>query len=66
MLNVSTHPVLPFEVIDGDKTTKRELSNVELAEELPEMIMVRHGYSANLEAVKAQDDMLGTVLDIVG
>ena len=51
---------------DGDQVTKKELSNVDLAEEMPEMIMTRHGYSANLEAVKAQDDMLGDILDILG
>ena len=51
---------------DGDQVTKKELSNVDLAEEMPEMIMTKHGYSANLQAVKAQDDMLGDILDILG
>ena len=52
--------------VERDQTTKKELSNVDLSEEISEMIMTRHGYSANLEAIKAQDDMLGDTLDILG
>ena len=51
---------------DEDQVTKKELSNVDLAEEMPEMIMTRHGYSANLKAIEAQNEMLGDVLDILG
>jgi flagellar hook protein FlgE len=50
---------------DGDQVTKKELSNVDLAEEMPEMIMTKHGYNANLKAVEAQNDMLGDGLDIL-
>jgi len=46
--------------------TEKELSNVDLSEEISEMILTKHGYEANLKAVKAQDDMVGTVLDILG
>ena len=52
--------------MDGDEATKRELSNVDLTEEMSEMITTKHGYTANLKAVETQDEMLGAALDIVG
>lgn len=50
----------------GEQATQKELSNVDLSEEIPEMIMAKHGYGANLQAVKAQDEVLGETLDILG
>lgn len=52
--------------MDGDEVTKRELSNVDLTEEMTEMITTKHAYTANLKAVETQDEMLGAALDIVG
>ena len=49
---------------DGEK--EKELSNVDLTEEMSEMIISKHGYSANLKAVETQDEMLGATLDIIG
>ncbi len=40
-------------------------SNVSLDEELPEMMVTKRGYQANLKALKAQDEMLGNALDIL-
>jgi len=51
---------------DGGKVTEKELSNVDLTEEIPEMILTQHGYDANLKAVKTQDEMLGSMLDTLG
>ena len=51
---------------EGGQTTKKELSNVDLSEEITEMIIAEHGYVANLKAVKAQDEVLGEALDILG
>jgi flagellar hook protein FlgE len=51
---------------EGGQTTKKELSNVDLSEEVSEMIIAKHGYGANLQAVKAQDEILGETLDILG
>jgi len=48
---------------DGGNLTEKELSNVDLTEEMPEMILTQHGYDANLKAVKTQDEMLGLMLD---
>ena len=49
---------------DGEK--EKELSNVDLTEEISEMIITKHGYRANLKAVETQDEMLGATLDIIG
>jgi len=52
-------------VEDGQKT-KKELSNVDLTEEMTEMIVTQHGYTANLQSIETEDEMLGAALDIVG
>ena len=59
-------PVPSIATVEGDQITKKELSNVDLAEEISDMIITKHGYSANLQAVKTQDEMLGATLDILG
>ncbi len=53
------------EVNEGQATNK-ELSNVDLAEEIPQSIIAQRGYEANLTVIKTQDEMLGSVLDTVG
>jgi flagellar hook protein FlgE len=44
----------------------RELSNVELAEEFPRMVISQRGYEANINALKVEDEMIGSLLDIMG
>jgi flagellar basal-body rod protein FlgC len=55
---------LEEEAADGGAT--RESSNVALEEEIPELITSVYGFRANLKTVKAQDEVLGHLLDIVG
>lgn len=43
-----------------------EKSNVELTEELPRMMIDRRAYQANIKTIQAQDEMLGSLLDIKG
>jgi len=57
------HPV--SEEING-QTVEKELSNVDLAEEIPQTIPTQRGYEANLTTIKTRDEMLGTILDIMG
>jgi flagellar basal-body rod protein FlgC len=45
---------------------EKEMSNVDLAEELPQTIVAKTGYEANLKMLKTQDEMLGSLLDIIG
>jgi flagellar hook protein FlgE len=40
-------------------------SNVALEEEFPELITSVYGFKANLKALKAQDEMVGSLLDTV-
>jgi len=47
-------------------TTLVEKSNVELTEEIPDLMMVRNSYKANLKVIQATDEMLGSLLDIKG
>lgn len=42
-----------------------EPSDVDLAEEIPQLMMAKAGYSANLKTFKAQDEMLGSLLDVM-
>ena len=46
--------------------TLEELSNVDLGLELAEMIPTQRGYEANLKAVKSQDEMEASVIDLMG
>ncbi len=41
-----------------------ELSNTELAEEVPNMMIAQHASAANIAAVRTRDQMLGQLLDI--
>ena len=45
---------------------ERELSNVDLSEEIPQMIPTQRGYEANIVAIKTQNEMIGSLLDIIG
>ncbi len=52
------------EINDGE-ITERELSNVDLAEELPQTILTQRGFQVNLTTLKALDEMLGSIIDII-
>ena len=41
-----------------------EKSNVELAEELPSMMLSRRQFQANIKTIQITDEMLGSLLDI--
>jgi flagellar hook protein FlgE len=47
-------------------TAEVESSNVDLAGELTDMIPTQADWRANLNTLKVQNDMLGSVLDILG
>ena len=53
------------EVKDG-QIEEKEMSNVDLTEEIPQSIIAQKGYEANLATLRTHDDMLNSVLDIVG
>jgi len=57
-------PVVLEETPDGIEAV--EQSNVELAEELPNLMLSRRFFEANLKTVQTEDEMLGSLLDIKG
>ncbi|MCF8129192.1 MAG: hypothetical protein K9N10_11805 [Deltaproteobacteria bacterium] len=52
--------------VENGQKSERELSNVDLTEEMTEMIVTQHSYTANLKSIETEDEMLGAALDIVG
>ncbi len=50
----------------NEGSTLVEKSNVDLAEEIPQMLINRRTYQANIKMIQTQDEMLGTLLDIKG
>jgi flagellar hook protein FlgE len=44
----------------------RETSNVDLAEEIPNLMVTKRAYQANLKTIETQDEMLGSLLDTIG
>lgn len=57
-------PLVYEQTTQGD--TLVEKSNVELTEELPTMMLDRRAFQANIKTIQAQDEMLGSLLDIKG
>ena len=53
------------QVTDG-QIEEKEMSNVDLAEEIPQSIIALRGYEANLATIRTQDEMLNSILNIVG
>jgi len=62
---IDTPGAIRTEYIDGQQV-EREMSNVDLAEEIPATIPTQRGFEANLTVIKTKDEMLGTVLDLLG
>ena len=52
--------------VENGQMTQREGSNVDLVEEIPESKLVRRYYQANLRLLEAQDEMVGSLIDILG
>ncbi len=55
-----------YREFDGDQMVEKETSNVDLAEEIPDLMVTRRTYQANLKVLRTRDKMLGTTLDILG
>jgi flagellar basal body rod protein FlgC len=56
-------PLVPVE--EDGKTVLKETSNVELAQEIPQASLTKRYYQANLAVLDEEDEMLGTLLDII-
>ena len=61
---IETEGPITFE--EGENgLTERELSNVDMAEELVSTIPTQRGYEANAKAIQTADQMMGTVIDMI-
>lgn len=54
-------PLVLEETSEG--ATMIEQSNVDLSEELPEMMLNKHAFHANIKSLQATDEMTGSLLD---
>lgn len=57
-------PLAVEQTPDGEKLV--EQSNVELAEELPNLMLSKRFFEANLKVIQTEEEMLGSLLDIKG
>lgn len=65
-LSKDESPGLRYDVIEDDKKVEKETSNVDLAEEIPDLMLTKRAYQANLKTIETQDEMLGSLLDTIG
>ena len=59
-------PGFRYDAFESGETVEKETSNVNLDEEIPQLMLTKRAYQANLKTVKTQDEMLGSLLDTVG
>ena len=45
--------------------TMRQSSNVDLSREIPQMVIGQRGYEANIKALKTQEEMSRSILNII-
>jgi flagellar basal-body rod protein FlgC len=57
-------PLLLAQTPDGEQFV--EQSNVDVGEEIPNMLIGQRAYEANLKMLKAIDETIGGLLDVVG
>jgi flagellar hook protein FlgE len=63
-----TQPDIPGPVVvdtTNGQFTQREMSNVDLAEEIPQTMIAQKGYEANLATLRTRDEMLKSIIDII-
>ena len=62
---VNTDGPLVTETFNNERV-QRELSNTDIAEEFTQQIITQYGFGANTKTIQTKDDMLGTLIDIMG
>jgi flagellar hook protein FlgE len=59
-------PGFRYEELQNGEMLAKETSNVDLAEEIPDLMITKRAYQANLKTLETQDEMLGSLLDTIG
>lgn len=57
-------PLVTEQTPEGEQLVEK--SNVELSEELPNLMLSRRFFEANLKTIQTEEEMLGSLLDIIG
>ena len=65
-INRVNTPGYRYQEFEGDQQVEKEGSNVNLEEEIPNMMVTQRTYEANLKVLQTRNEMLGSLLDIVG
>ncbi len=65
-LSKDNRPGFRYDTYEDGQKVEKETSNVDLAEEIPDLMVTRRAYQANLKTIKTQDEMLGSLLDTIG
>ena len=55
-----------YDVIQNGEVLEKETSNVDLTEEIPDLMITKRAYQANLKTIETRDEMLGSLLDMIG
>lgn len=58
-------PGFPYEIMEDGQPVGKETSNVDLTQEIPNLMIAQRGYEANIKSIQAQDEILGSLLDII-
>ncbi|MEJ2102935.1 MAG: flagellar basal body rod C-terminal domain-containing protein [Desulfobacterales bacterium] len=59
-------PGFVYDRVQNGKESEIETSNVDLSEEIPDLMITKRAYQANIKSLEAQDELLGSLLDTVG
>ena len=59
-------PGFRYAAVENGQTVEKEASNVDLTEEIPNLMVTKRAYQANLKTLETQDEMLGSLLDTIG
>ena len=62
---VNTEGPIVTETLNNE-TVQQELSNTDISEEFTDQIISERAFEANTKMITTQDQMLGTIIDIVG
>ena len=60
---------VPISLHDGSTphpVTEKERSDVDLAEEIPQILITKRGFESSLMALKTCDEMIGTIINLLG
>ena len=63
--NAQSEEASQVQTVEGSDSQARETSNVDLAEEMVDMISTQRGHEANLKSLNVQNEMQGTIIDIL-